>query len=237
MLILRTQMDKNPDHGENKHQHENNHDKNISRGPNDSQPPHLSSEVPGHGQLSQGCQDMGAGDGNGGSDMNFRGLCSSAMHQESYIDDDDEGSDPNGQEGVEGNQLSPSECECPCHLKMTSDGRLVKEPCNVSFPGRHSVSSSTVVEQGSNGEQSPDHSMIWGPRSSTPSEYSVFMGEMFPNEVFQRPRTVPNINHTFLSLIPELTFARNVELPFYYPMTISMHEDSENEDDMRRLPL
>jgi hypothetical protein len=227
-------MDKNLDHDPNKHQYENNHDNNISRGPNDSHRPQLSSEVPGQGQLSQGCQDMGEGDGNGGSDMNFGGLYS-AMHQESYFDYDnvsEDGAEPIGQEGVEGNQLSPSECECPCHLKMTSDGRLVKEPCNVSYPGRHSDASSMVVGQGSNGEQSPDNSMIWGPRSSTPSEYSVFMGEMFPNEVFQRTPTVPNITHSFLSLIPELSFARNVELPLYYPMTLSMHEDSENEDDM-----
>ena len=214
-------MAKKLDFDSNKHDYEYGHHKNISRGTNDTRPHQLNQEVPGLGETSQGCENMGeGGDGNRQSDLNMSGRYA-VLHQNGYFDDDNFSEDGNerdsGEEGVENNQLKPSECECPCHIKMTSDGRLVKEPCIVTYPGNGSVTSSLAVGRGSIGEQSPDNSVHWGRCSSTSSGYSEFMENLFPSEV-------PSITSSFLSLTPELHFARNVDLQFYYPMTISIHE-------------
>src|ERR1700749_74106 len=102
-----------------KNEYEPSHDENISSGPVDSRPPQLSQQVPGQGQSSQGCQDMGEGDdSNGRSDLNFSNQVYAPLYPNCYYGNDNISEDGNerdsGQEGVEPNQLRPAGCECPC---------------------------------------------------------------------------------------------------------------------------
>lgn len=212
-----------------------------------SRAPQLSATVPGQGTY-QGGQDMGAGgdsngDGDGDSDGSFATEFET-MVRGRYRDEDnvsDDGMDPVGQEGVEGNQLATSGCRtpgcpCSCHKVASTICRRRLNYSPPSYSGMHSPTSTAMAVRGDSGESSVEDSIVWSTPSPVPSERNYMVNSMrIPESAFQSTYGLRfSLVHHPLALNPESIFPEGL---FYYPMTLDIPEESEYNEGMSSLGL
>jgi hypothetical protein len=152
----------------------------------------------------------------------------------------DDGAEPVfGQEGVEKNQIGTPGCHCSCHGPTRMARHRIVDPSPPSCSGMHSLTSSRLAEYDSSDVRSLEDSMILSPPSPSPSEFDVFISSLWIDERAFEPRSLLRFSLVYnpLSLNPEVGFARNADGTFYYPTNVSIHNETEHEDEERSLGL
>lgn len=228
------------------YEHHYNQSSNVSRNTGGLRKPQLNEAVPGQGGFSQGCQDIGEGSNDSDkSDVNFNGGYSTP-HQNRYIEDDDNES-VDGEEGREDKHIKipgygyvkfktifaalARHDDCECHMWPLPGPRRLTESGVPDNSNVQSLSSSMVVEHHNSADQSLENSPMWISRSQTPSEFDCFISSLLVEDMTLQPTTLV---FNPLPLSAKLIYARNVDVPFPYPMDLSMTVDDDSENEMKQ---
>ena len=211
--------------------HDFDYDSNMTNGINSRGPPQLSQVVPGQGDLSQGRNDIMGGndDDDAGSNASFE-ESRAAFLRVGFMDENivsfENTETVNGDEGLEDSQVvcTPG-CPCTCHNGLLAVGRFSWEASTPIERDDDSPSDSMIVEHTSSSEQSVISSQVLLPLPRTPSEYSVFMGSIFPEPtILPTPMFGSHVTNP-LRLSPDFLLPRMSNGPFYYATELSMRED------------
>lgn len=225
----------------NSHELELNQNNHLSLNADAFRAPQLNPRVRGHGGTSQGLQDVAGEDDNGDTDIDF--ISDLALLYKDYEEEDDANGDSAehvfGQEGVEENQAGTPECRCSCHQGPWMARHPLLDTSPPSCSGMHSVTSSRLAEYDGSDDHSLENSVVLSPPSPSPSEFDVFIRSLWIDDRAFEPTPLLRFSLVYnpLALNPELGFARNMDRPVYYQTNISIHDETEGEDEGRSLSL